>query len=124
MKRITLVSTDETLSGNLERELIQHGFTVDAITDTDNLFEKIKRSNPNILLIDFILDDSNAAAVCHQLKSNPATHAVHIIVLSDSTDIEQIAAKFGSFSIIKKPVVIENLIETLKAASLEHISPL
>lgn len=116
MKTILAVSTDEQLLARLQKELQPHGFEVTTIADHQQLFGRIKEIDPYILIIDFIMEDDNAAALCHKLKSDPATKDLHIILLSEFPQMEQFAAKFGSFAMVKKPVNIHDIL-----ISIEHL---
>ncbi len=124
MTTILAVSTDSTLLQFLKEELTKQAYSVNTIEQPDDLFQKISKKAPFILIIDFFLHNDNAAALCHQLKSDPSTRDIHIIILSEDERIEPFNEKFGSFSIIKKPVNIDELLQNIKEASHEDIKPL
>jgi DNA-binding response OmpR family regulator len=124
MKTILVVSADEQLATMLRQELSVFGFRVETIVEPDHLFEKIREVDPYALVIDFILKDENAAALCHRIKSEEYTKDIHIIILSDSSQIEPFTTKFGGFSMVQKPVVLAELVENIMAASKEKTNTL
>jgi DNA-binding NtrC family response regulator len=121
MKRILAVSNDEQLLTLLDNKLSDLGFAMETMEAQDDLLEKIKAEKPGILLIDFLLGDENAAAVCHQVTSDPDMRDVPVIILSDFPGIDELAAKLGSFAVIKKPMDSTGLTDKIiEALLLKH----
>ena len=120
MKKILIVSNDLALLQTLDNQLTALGFTMDTMKAQEEMLNRIKAEKPNILLIDFILGDANAAAVCHQVTSDPDLHNLPVVVLSDLPGIDQLAARIGIFAVIKKPMRITELVENIIAALKEQ----
>ena len=120
MKRILVVSDDQPLLQLLDERLGRLGFAMSTIVAQDGILEIIKSYSPDILLLDFILGDENAAAVCHQVTSGPDTRGLPVIILSDHPGLEQLAAKTGSFAVVKKPMTTSNLAENIIMALTAH----
>jgi len=114
MKKILAVSTDEQLVAWLQEELSAHGYNVQTIVDHEHLFSRIKEIDPNILIIDFMLEDDNAAALCHRLKSDPLSKDLAIVLISEFAHMQQFAARFGSFAMVQKPIDIGEILESIK----------
>ncbi|MBB6107710.1 Response regulator receiver domain-containing protein [Mucilaginibacter lappiensis] len=117
MKKILAVSTDEQLLTQLKTGLETNGFEVQTIANHEHLFTRITGIDPYILIIDFIMENDNAAALCHRLKSDPASKDLHIILVSEFPQMEQFAAKFGSFSMVRKPVDIRDILTSISDAA-------
>ena len=120
MKKILIVSNDQALLQTLDNQLTALGFTMDTMEAQEEMLNRIKAEKPDILLIDFILGDANAAAVCHQVTSDPDLHNLPVIVLSDLPGIDQLAARIGIFAVIKKPMRITELVGNIIAALKEQ----
>jgi DNA-binding response OmpR family regulator len=120
MKKILIVSNDQALLQTLDNQLTALGFTMYTMEAQEEMLNRIIAEKPNILLIDFILGDANAAAVCHQVTSNPDLHNLQVVVLSDLPGIDQLAARIGIFAVIKKPMRITELVENIIAALKEQ----
>lgn len=122
MKRILAVSNDEQLLKLLYGQLTDLGFSLDTIAGNDDLVSQIKERNPDVLVIDFILGDENAAAVCHQITSDENMKDIPVIILSDLPGIDQLGAKLGSFAVIKKPMTTVLLAENIITALVSQQS--
>jgi len=93
---------------------------MDTMEAQNEMLEKIKSERPDILLIDFLLGDENAAAVCHQVTSDADMQNVPVIILSDFPGIDELAAKSGSFAVIKKPMSAAELTSKIVDALLQQ----
>jgi DNA-binding response OmpR family regulator len=122
MKRILAVSNDEQLLKLLHGQLTDLGFSLDTIAGNDDLVSQIKERNPDVLVIDFIFGDENAAAVCHKITSDENMKDIPVIILSDLPGIDQLGAKLGSFAVIKKPMTTALLAENIITALVSQQS--
>jgi len=120
MKKILIVSNDQPLLQKLNNQLTALGFAMDTMEAQEEMLSRIKTEKPDVLLIDFILGDANAAAVCHQVTSDPELRDLPVIILSDLQGLDQLAAKLGIFAVIKKPMSIVELVENVVAALREQ----
>ncbi len=114
--KVLAITNDNQLLKLLGGQLSSLGFKMDSFHDGDNIFDAIASSKPDVLLVDFILGDTNAAAICHQVTSDACLQKIPIVILSDLPDIDQLAAKLGSFSVIKKPVSALEIADELAEA--------
>lgn len=113
MKRILAVSTEPRLFDLLERNLSPYGFAIQVRPNADKLLHVIAQYQPEIVIIDFLLNDVNGGAICHQLKLDPRTADIPVILLSDYNDLERFNDKFGSAAIIKKSELFPALTDEL-----------
>jgi len=120
MKKILIVSNDQPLLQMLDSQLTALGFAMETMEAQEEMLNSIKKERPDILLIDFILGDVNAAAMSHQVTSDPDLHNVPVIVLSDLPGIDQLAARIGIFAVIRKPMRMAELVESIIAALKEQ----
>jgi DNA-binding response OmpR family regulator len=120
MKKILVVSNDQPLLQTLSHQLAEPGFSMDTMEAQEEMLNRIKTEKPDVLLIDFILGDANAAAVCHQVTCDPDLRNLPVIILSDLPGIDQLAAKLGIFAVIKKPMIMAELVENIIAALKEQ----
>jgi DNA-binding NtrC family response regulator len=122
MKNVLAVSADETLLKSMRKNLSAFGFEVDTLRGAEHLFDKLHEGAVSVLVIDFILDDNNAAAICHKIKSDTTLRDLPIIILSDFKSIGPSTGKLGSFAVINKPVVISELVQSINEALEENLS--
>jgi len=118
MKRLLIVSTDTNFLNGIEKELSDRGFDVVVLQLADSLFKELQDIRPDALIIDFILDELNGGALCHQLKCDPNTQGLPVVMLSDYTGMERFSSKFGCEDIIYKQADIYEmanaLVDTIK----------
>lgn len=104
MNEILIVSSDKHFLHELKADVYFGGFVLKTTSKTHRLFERIKSLRPDLLIIDFILNDDNGGAICHRLKSDPETHYLPVILLTDYTGLNRFSSKFGCGAMLKKPV--------------------
>jgi two-component system alkaline phosphatase synthesis response regulator PhoP len=116
MNEILAVSNDEQLLKLLHEQLTDLRFSLETMSGNGDMLAQIKHKKPDVLVIDFILGDENAAAVCHQVTADTNMKSIPVIILSDMPGMEQLGAKLGSFSVIKKPMTTAELAEQIVVA--------
>jgi DNA-binding response OmpR family regulator len=104
MKKILIVSSDKGFLNEIKSDPHFWNFVVKTTDVTTNLFYDISAFGADLLIVDFILNDSNGGSVCHQLKSNPETRHLPVIMLSDYFGVNRLWSKFGCDIILQKPV--------------------
>ena len=98
----------EVLSYNLEKE----GFEVLIATDGRQGLDKAKSAIPDLIILDLMLPSIDGLQVCAQLRSNPATQSIRILMLtarSEETD-EVVGFNMGADDYVTKPILDENLL--------------
>jgi DNA-binding response OmpR family regulator len=113
MRKVILISTDETVVHLLKANARLLNIELEVIAYSGDILREIKMKGPDLLIIDFILNDDNGGALCHQIKLDAALHELPIILLSEYTSLDPIAAKFGCSTVITKPVNLRELFETM-----------
>jgi len=117
MKNILAVTTDKVVYGILNSGLTNLGFHVSTLTDPTSIVNAAISGCPDVVIMDFILDELNGGALCHQLKIDPATQYLPVFLLSEFPGLEKLAAKFGSDGVIDKtrpyPELMENLLSAI-----------
>jgi DNA-binding response OmpR family regulator len=82
-KKVLSIEDDVFLSSLVSGKLIEAGFSViTAATGTDGL-AKIKLEHPHLVLLDIMLPDMGGFEILQQLKSDPDTRAIPVIILSN-----------------------------------------
>ena len=64
---------------------------------------------PNLYLLDVMLPDGDGIMLCNQLKENPLTASVPVIMVSAHKDIEDVEHECPRAEFIAKPFDIEKL---------------
>jgi CheY-like chemotaxis protein len=77
------------------------------------------------IVLDVMMPGMDGWQTCEQLKSNPQTSAIPVIMLTslDGLDVPETAARVGAASVLIKPCPVERLAFAIKAAlhdGLDH----
>ncbi len=117
-KPILLIVEDEAsildaLLYNFQKENFE---VMTAMTGHDALL-KCKAKVPDIVILDLMIPPPDGLQVCRQLRSDPATKDVRILMLTakdDETD-EIVGFNMGADDYVSKPFRVKPLIERVKA---------
>src|SRR4029453_7060116 len=118
LRPLVLVVEDDPKGADLLRiYLSEAGYTVDVARDGVEGLEKIRRLVPAAVILDILLPKLDGWAFITQVKADPVTRAVPVIIVSI---IDQKGKGFalGAADYLIKPVQKEELLRTLNAFSL------
>lgn len=103
----------EVLTYNLEKE----GYEVASATDGRDGLQRARLSNPDLVILDLMLPVMDGFEVCRQLRSDPRTNRVRILMLTArSEDVDEIVGfNMGADDYVSKPFKIKPLIHRIKA---------
>jgi len=82
MPRILLVEDNELNRDMLSRRLQRRGFEVDMAKDGQSAVDSVRRSPPDLVLLDMGLPLKDGWEVAQELKGDPATTQVPIVALT------------------------------------------
>jgi CheY-like chemotaxis protein len=87
--RILIVDDNHSLVLATERVLQKEGF--DVITAYDGLegLEKARAEKPDLIILDIMMPKMDGYEVCRQLKDDPATTQIPIIILSAKGEVDE-----------------------------------
>lgn len=111
-KRILVVDDDQDILFVLKLMLEMKGYTVELSSDPGKLL-KMDTELPSLLLLDIWMGNYDGREICQQLKSDPATKDLPVILLSASRDIEQSAKDAGADDFLAKPFEQKHLLEKI-----------
>lgn len=83
MQKIFVVEDDRFLRELITEELAREGFSVSSAVDGEEAVKKISQEIPDLVLLDLILPGIDGYEVLKQLKVNPVTLKVPVIILSN-----------------------------------------
>jgi DNA-binding response OmpR family regulator len=115
MRRILAVDDDKDILEVLQFILEDSGYEVDTLTDGHFLMEKIRDSNPDLILLDIMLGNMDGRELCKDVKRLEATHNIPVILISASHNISKTMHQEGAPNdFIAKPFDINNLLNIIK----------
>jgi CheY-like chemotaxis protein len=82
MKTILIIEDSRMLRLAISRLLTKAGYLITAVGDGEQGLNKAEELRPDAILLDMMLPTMEGTAVLRQLKENPRTQAIPVLVLS------------------------------------------
>ena len=110
---IIVVEDDRDILDMIQYILTDAGYKVvgyDHLINIENIIEK----RPSLLLLDERLADGYGSTICLELKSNPLTKQIPVILVSAVINLPQIAKDCGADAYLNKPFDLNELIKLVQ----------
>ncbi|MCA9413883.1 MAG: response regulator, partial [Candidatus Omnitrophica bacterium] len=97
--------------------LSKNGFEVDCVTDGETGLKEIKAKAPDLVLLDLMLPGLDGLEVCRQLKQDPQTYKIPVVMLTAKGEESDIVSglELGAEDYITKPFSPKVLIARVRA---------
>ncbi len=117
-KSIFIIEDDTHMLNYLEAILDREGFQVFKYEKGHKAIQVVEAQLPDIILLDLMLPDISGLKLCKQLKENPKTTDIPVIMLTAKADEEDILIgfNFGCTDYITKPFNEKILVARIKAS--------
>ncbi len=118
MQKILIVDDQQDILKLLSRRLEHSGFTTIVTSRGSECLELAILHQPDAVLLDILMPDANGLDLCKELRNNPATCSIPILLVSGKILPHDIRAGFdaGAADYIKKPFEQMELIERVRLA--------
>src|SRR5436190_22367068 len=103
MVRVLIVNDDPDLVDACQMVLEDAGHTVTTALDVATALARVADWHPELVLLDWILTDSTGGEVLTQLRSDPATADLPVVVMSALPGGAALARAFGADDFLPKP---------------------
>ena len=114
---VALIVDDTKTELSILSQCLQNaGITVITAINGEDALKAVKSSPPDIIILDVVLPGMSGFEVCREVKANPPTQKIPIIICSTKgTDMDKFwGKKQGADAYIPKPVDQEELVRTVK----------
>ncbi len=111
-----LVVDDAPEIGMLMEDILEpHGYEVDSAPDASAAMEKIRKSLPDLILLDIMMPGKDGYQFCAELKSTAFQNipVIMVTVKRDRSDVER-GFKVGASDYITKPFDPDDLVVRIK----------
>lgn len=120
MAKILLIDDDPDVRTVMSAMLQKQGYQVETASRRDEALEKLGREIPSLVLLDVLLSGDDGRALCREIKANPETKDVPVIMFSGHPGAAQQFETWGADDFIAKPfntdMLLEKLTRQMKAA--------
>lgn len=127
MNKILLIDDDLDILESLKMLLEIEGYEVNACNNS-KIFKDIfqKKYIPNLILLDVLLSGEDGRILCNELKKNPVTNKIPVILVSafPKSELNKIACEYDDF--IFKPfnpdILLEHINKFLNSSQIFRTS--
>ncbi len=117
MKRILIIEDDRDLVELVRYNLTNEGFQVSAVADGSTGLAQVKRSTPDLLLLDLMLPKLSGLDICKEIRRDPNLNRLPILMLTARGDEADrvIGLELGADDYVTKPFSPRELVARVKA---------
>jgi len=115
--RILIVDDEPDILELLEYNLRQAGYSVVTANDGASALSSVRDQHPDLILLDLMLPDVSGTEVCKQLRKDPATELIPIMMITArSEEIDRVVGfEIGADDYITKPFSPRELVLRVQA---------
>ena len=116
MHKVLVVEDNSQLRQLMVNLLAENGLTVVTAIDGVEALSQVQVTQPDLVVLDVVMPRMNGFEVCRELKSDPVTQALPVILCTAKSDeIDQYwGIKQGADAYLKKPVQPSELLSTVQ----------
>jgi len=114
MKHVLIVDNDPDVLDIMQEALTYEGLHVTGMAEANDIFQLIDLYQPDLLMIDYLLDGINGGEICHQLKVNPKTQHLPVIIMSAYPRVMLSLGTYDSDDFIAKPFDLNDMVSRIK----------
>ena len=117
MTKILIAEDDKLISNSLSEALKSNGFDPVAAYDGEEAVAKAKEVKPDIMLLDIMMPKLDGISVLWELKANPDTAKMPVVVLTNIGDVETISKIIEAGAVdylLKSDQSVDDIIQKVK----------
>jgi len=111
---VLLVDDDKDICVMVEAILKFAGYKVQSCSLPDQLQQIFSTTIPRLLLMDMLLSGTDGRDVCRQVKSDPLTSQIRVIMMSAHPDADKSCREAGADDFVSKPFDMDHFISKIK----------
>ena len=113
---VLLVEDSLTESMAITGYLQQSGLKVVSVGSVEEAQERLSRQKPDLIVLDVILPGQSGFELCHELKSDPKTNCIPVVMCSTkSAETDKLWGRMmGADAYLSKPISRQQLIQTIQ----------
>jgi two-component system phosphate regulon response regulator PhoB len=114
---VLLVDDERDLLSLVDFNLRAAGFETQLATTGEQALAHLRRHVPDLVLLDIMLPDVSGTEICRQIKSDPRTRHVPVVMLTaKGEEVDRVVGfELGADDYVTKPFSVRELVLRLKA---------
>ena len=114
-KKILIIDDDREVTNVILAQLVARGFHVELANDGKSGFEKARKFQPDVILLDIMMPGWSGLETANDLKTNPGTSDIPIIFITgmpgESPTLKSLTT--GNHYVLIKPFMADQLLSIL-----------
>jgi len=110
-KRLLIIDNDIEVLNVMQEALIYEGFEVKVLEEVNNIFDTIDEYQPDLIMIDYILNGINGGEICHEIKVRPQTSHIPVVIVSAYSKVILSLGNYHSDAFLAKPFGLDELVK-------------
>lgn len=110
MARILMVNDEIDLLSVCQSLLSDVGHDVHILTSGSDVLEHARRGRPDLIIVDWVMSDTDGGTVLARLKGHPATKDTPVLAISALPDGAMRAELAGADRFLAKPFDVDELV--------------
>jgi len=103
---ILAVDDEEILRQFYQHLLCREGYIIDTAKNAQEALEKVRRTLPDLVILDVVMPGGDGFTVCREIKEEPKTRDIPVIIVTALADKDSLlnGLKAGADEFLNKPV--------------------
>jgi DNA-binding response OmpR family regulator len=110
-KRILVLDDNQDILEVVNEVLSYENFEVHTTSTSQNILEVAQNYHPDLVILDYLLQDGNGGEICKRLKADEKLGNVPVIIFSAYINRDVDYPSFGCEAVIPKPFDLSELID-------------
>ncbi len=111
MAKVLIVDDDHAILEAMQIAIEDEGYDVQTVADGNSAALKAKEFLPQIILLDLLLSGKDGTEIIGQLRKQPETKDIPVILLSAHPTAAETAKKCGATDFLAKPFDVDELLD-------------
>ena len=113
MVKILIIDDDPDVRTVMNILMKKNGYDVETASRREEALEKIRSFQPSLVLLDVLLSGADGREICRDIKNNPDTDNIKVVMFSAHPSAVENFASYGADDFITKPINTDLLLEKL-----------
>jgi DNA-binding response OmpR family regulator len=120
LKRILVLDDNQDILDVVNEVLSYENFDVHTTATSNNILQVAQDYNPDLVILDYLLNDGNGGEICKRLKADAQLKHVPVIIFSAYINRDVDYPSFGCEAVIPKPFDLTELVDKVTLLTAQN----